>query len=159
MYKIILCILALTIQVFAHKLILNVLDNGDDTITIQGSYDTGQSATNAKVILQSLNGEILYEKRLPDESELTIKIPTQPYKIVLDGGIGHQAIKEGIEPQKGFTKQTKKSKQTNINTQGLNLPSMLLLIVAILLFILTIYFSYKNTNKLLKQLEKKSEYQ
>lgn len=159
MYKIILYILALTIQVFAHKLILNVLDNGDDTITIQGSYDTGQSATNAKVILQSLNGEILYEKRLPDESELTIKIPTQPYKIVLDGGIGHQAIKEGIEPQKGFTKQTKKSKQTNINTQGLNLPSMFLLIVAILLFILTIYFSYKNTNKLLKQLEKKSEYQ
>lgn len=159
MYKIILCILALSVQVFAHKLILNVLDNGDDTITIQGSYDTGQSAANAKVILQSLNGEILYEKRLPDDSELTTNIPTQPYKIILDGGIDHQAIKEGIAPQKGFTEPRKKSKQKNLNTQGLNLPFILLLSIAIFLFILTIYFSYKNTNKLLRQLEKRSKNQ
>lgn len=153
-YKIILMLFISFTSVFAHKLILSIVDNDDDTLTVIGGYDTGQSAANANIKVESLNsGKILFEKRLPDESELIVKIPDEPYQIVLDGGPGHQDIKKGIPPKGGFKVKLDEAKkqQPASNAKGLNLPYIITLSIALLLMILTMYFSYRNTRKLLEK--------
>jgi len=143
--------------VFGHSLLLNVFDNDDNTISVEGIFNTGELAPGAEIRIESLlTGEVLYKARLPDESELIINIPKEPYQVVLDGGPGHQVIKEGIEPKDGFSKNiSKKRKEIKISkprNRGLGLPIEMIISVAIafgLLFV-TIFISIRNTNKLMK---------
>ena len=88
---------------FSHNLIMEVLDNEDNTLTIVGAYNTGDKAAGAMIRLESLiTGKILYKQRLPYESELTMAIPSEAYQIVLDGGPDHIIIEKGISPKEGF---------------------------------------------------------
>lgn len=146
--------------IYAHTLLLNVFDNEDNTITVEGIFNTGQSAPGAQVRLESLiTGEVLYTKRLPDESELNIQIPTEPYQIVLDGGPGHQMVQEGISPKGGFSKEiTQKKKEIQVSqpkNSVNNMTSAMItsICVAFLLLFLTLFISIKNTNKLMYQLQ------
>lgn len=147
--------------IFAHTLVLNVSDNEDNTISVVGAFNTGQSASGAQIRLESLvSGEILYQKRLPDESELTIAIPKEPYQIVLDGGPGHQSVKKGIPPKEGFNKELiKKTKQIELSKprstiQGMGLEMVIAVGFAFLLLFITIIISIKNTNKIIKEIKK-----
>ena len=50
---------------WAHSLLLNVFDNEDNTISVEGIFSTGEPAVEAQVLLKALkNGKILYKKRL-----------------------------------------------------------------------------------------------
>lgn len=154
-----LFLLTLPIATYAHTLLLNVFNNEDNTITIEGVFNTGQLAAGAQVRLEALaSGEVLYKKRLPDEGEITIKIPKEQYQVVLDGGPGHQIVENGPEPLNGFTKKTTIKKEAKLSEarEG-NKPWSIALIVTIsLAFVLllsTIYISIKNTNKLMKELK------
>lgn len=145
---------------FSHTLILNVDDNEDGTILIQGVFNTGQLAPGAEVRIESLvTGKVLFKKRLPDESELTIDIPKEPYQVVLDAGPGHQIVKEGIEPKGGFSEElNKKSKEVKVSQarssmQGLPPEMIISVAVAFVLLFITIFISIKNTNKLMKELQ------
>lgn len=152
--RIFLGVLIFYSSVYSHKLLLNVMDNDDNTLTLIGVYDTGQSAANAKIRLEALNsGDILYEARLPDSSEVVVKIPNEPYQIVLDDGVGHMQIKEGIPPKGGFLVKQNKEKKAITKKQGLNLAYILSLSLAICLMCLTMFFSYKNTNKLIEKIK------
>lgn len=160
---------------FSHNLIMEVLNNDDNTLTVVGGYDTGDKAGGAMIRFESLNtGAILYKKRLPYESELTINIPNEPYQIVLDGGPDHVLIQAGISPKEGFT-QSKSSQikgmqtiQTASNTMTTQLTqaknntniwgniTIFLFTMCLILFSLAIYFSFKNTEKILKEIRKKT---
>ncbi|AXH08793.1 hypothetical protein CP960_05510 [Malaciobacter halophilus] len=159
-----LIILLTPIFLFSHSLVLSVMDNEDGTITVQGVFNTGQSAAGALLILEALhNKEILYEKRLPASNELTVDIPKIPYQIVLDGGEGHTVIKDGIAPPEGF-KEVKTSKEnkekprkrsrTDATIATSNAVTISIIIAFVLLFA-TIFISIKNTNKLLLELKNK----
>lgn len=151
-----------SMSLFAHNLIMNVIDNKDNTITVVGEFSTGEDAAGAMIRLESLvNAEILYKQRLPQESELTINIPKEPYQIVLDGGPGHTIVKEGIAPLEGFKKEIKE-KEKEVNTklstaQNANnewdLLTIFFFVLCLILFGLAIYFSNKNTNKILEKLK------
>ncbi|MFY9110114.1 hypothetical protein PZQ46_11480, partial [Aliarcobacter butzleri] len=66
----------LSVSLFAHNLIMNVIDNKDNTITVIGEFSTGEDAAGALVRVESLiSGDVLYKERLPEASELTITIP------------------------------------------------------------------------------------
>ena len=144
---------------YAHTLLLNVFDNEDNTITIEGVFNTGQLAVGAQIRLEALsNGNILYKERLPDESEITIDIPKEPYQVVLDGGPGHQIVQNGPEPIGGFTKEIKTNKKAKLSQprEGKKQWSLALIVtisLAFTLLFLTIFISIKNTNKLMKQLK------
>ncbi|RXJ90335.1 hypothetical protein CRV01_04040 [Arcobacter sp. CECT 8983] len=147
---------------YSHSLLLNVFDNNDGTITVEGMFNTGESAAGAFVKLQALNsGEILFEKRLPDSNELTIKIPKIKYQVLLDGGPGHTVIKEGIPPKEGFIKEEKKVKKNN-NSKRMNATISsskavtISIAIAFILLFATIFISIRNTNKLIKELQTKS---
>ena len=162
MKKILLSIYLLILSnLYAHTLIMNVLDNEDDTITIVGEFSTGQKAVDAMVRLEAMsNGNILFEKRLPDVGEFTIKIPQEDYQIVLDGGPGHQIVQKGISPIKGYTisnnqndKNKKELSETITTKNKWSLPYIVLISVTLFLIGLTIYFSKKNTDKILQMIQ------
>jgi len=147
---------------FSHSLILNIDDNEDGTITVEGVFNTGQLAPGAEIRMESLvTGEVLYKKRLPDESELTINIPKVPYQVVLDGGPGHQVVKDGIEPEGGFAKElNKESKEVKLSKsrnsmQELPFEMIISIVVAFILLFITIFISIKNTNKLIRELQER----
>lgn len=158
--KKILIFMFFSMSLFAHNLIMNVIDNKDNTITVVGEFSTGEDAAGAMIRLESLvNAEVLYKQRLPQESELTINIPKEPYQIVLDGGPGHTIVKEGIAPLEGFKKEikekevnTKLSTAQNANNEW-DLITIFFFSLCLILFGLAIYFSNKNTNKILEKLK------
>lgn len=155
-------IMSLQQMLFAHSLLLNVFDNEDNTITVEGVFNTGETATGAQVRLESLqSGELLYKKRLPDDSELTIKIPDEAYQIVLDGGPGHQIIQAGPSPKGGFIKKTNANKKAKLSearegTKQWSLALIISIALAFTLLFITILMSIKNTNLLMKELKKAS---
>eukprot|EP01029_Cantina_marsupialis_P028865 TRINITY_DN778106_c0_g1_i1.p2 TRINITY_DN778106_c0_g1~~TRINITY_DN778106_c0_g1_i1.p2 ORF type:complete len:165 (-),score=19.56 TRINITY_DN778106_c0_g1_i1:79-573(-) len=157
-----LLLISLPISLLAHSLVLSVFDNEDGTLTASGMFNTGESAAGAIVKLESNSGEILYEKRLPDEGELTINIPSTPYKVILEGGPGHVAIKDGIPPKGGFkaesvkkeTKKVKKPTRTDMTVSTSKAVTISIVLAFILLFA-TIIVSIRNTNKLLTNLNNK----
>lgn len=158
--KSILVLLLLSLNLNAHTLIMDIIDNEDNTITVVGAFSTGEKTVGALVKFESLiTGEILYQKRLPKESELTINIPKEQYQVVLDGGPGHTVVKEGFAPLEGFTKKTDKtqiSKKLSQNQHGalINTSVIVLFSIAFVLLGLTLYFSAKNTKMLTSQLKK-----
>lgn len=157
----ILCTLALSLTLHAHTLVLNIDDNEDGTIFIQGMFNTGESAEGALVVIESLNSqEVLFKKRLPSSSELNVPMPKEPYQVVLNGGPGHTIIKEGIEPVGGFTVKASEVKQKQKAPNRANMkistsPAMTIsIILAFVLLIATIIVSIFNTNRLIKELKK-----
>lgn len=159
---IVILMFLLTSFVYSHTLLLNVFDNEDNTITVEGVFSTGETAPGAQIRLESLSsGEILYKKRLPEESELIIDIPKESYKVILNGGPGHQIIKDGISPKEGFQKLSI-SKNINVtssnpsnNKEGISEGEIILfsILIALLLLIITIFISIKNTNRLIYELK------
>lgn len=149
----------------AHTLIMNVFDNDDNTITVEGLYSTGQKTMGAMIRLESLvSGEILFKQRFPQESELTISIPSEPYQVVLDGGPGHVIVEKGIAPKEGFSKGIiNKMNESEINTLSIAQNSnrewgnttIFLFTLCLILLSLCIYFSNENTKKIYKLIEDK----
>ncbi len=156
-----LLFLLLPAFLYAHTLILNVKDNKNNTITVKGFFDTGELASEALIRLEALaTGEILYKKRLPQSSELTIKIPTEPYQIVLDAGPEFQEVAKGIAPINGFTKNIKSnnekkelSKPRDEDDEWSTALTVTIFLAFSLLF-LAIVISIINTNRIIKQLKK-----
>ena len=157
--KKIFILISFVMSMYAHNLIMNVMDNADNTITVVGEFSTGEDAAGALIRLESLlSGEILYKERLPQESELTITIPKEPYQIVLDGGPGHTIVKKGVAPLEGFNQELKgKSVNSKLSkpqeSNNWNVITILFFTGCLILFALAIYFSNKNTNKILHQLK------
>lgn len=158
MKKIVL-FLFFTSFLLAHTLLVQVINNEDNTITIKGEFNTGEDAAGALLKLESLiSDEILFSQRLPQESEITLKIPLEPYQIILDAGPGHIVVKKGVEPLEGFSEELKeKAKRHKASKNSLNIESAYLtnifLILCFIMFVLSLYFSNKNTNKILRQLK------
>jgi len=152
-------LLLLPTFMYSHSLLLNVLDNEDNTITVEGIFSTGETAVGAQIRVEALStGEILYKKRLPDESEVTINIPKEPYQIVLDGGPGHQMIEQGPAPIDGFTKVVQINKNISLSKEEdisstWSMALIFTISLAFLLLFMTIFISIKNTNMLMNELK------
>jgi hypothetical protein len=153
------CTMASFLQ--AHTLLMNLLNNDDNTITVHGEFSTGELASGALIKVESLiSGTVLFQQRLPESSELIVAIPKEPYQVVLDGGPGHSVVKEGIAPLGGFpadvqTKVTtggKLSRAQNGNGEW-DLATVSMFSIAVLLFALTLYFSSRNTQLLLREMK------
>lgn len=154
------------ISLLAHdEFTLEIIDNKNNTITIIGDEEHKQGLAGALIKVESLiSGEILFKDRLPKESKITIDIPKEPYQVVLDT---HEEIvvKIGIAPIEGFTSEHKtkaeevilklsKEKHGDEEWSGLTL---IFFTLCLILFLLTIYFSNKNTNKFMKEFKIKDK--
>lgn len=148
--KLFLLIILLSSSLFSHKILLNLIDNEDGTIIIEGAFDTGGTAAGALIKVESLlSSKILFEKRLPNESELIFKIPDEPYKVILAGGKGHEVIQVGPAPLLGFTKKAKINISVNKKVSKRTNTLTILWSICICLLSLILFFWLRNTKKLI----------
>ncbi|WP_418185223.1 hypothetical protein ACNSOS_10315 [Aliarcobacter vitoriensis] len=162
MIKKIILFFVFSVSLFSHELILIVEDNKNNTITVAGEFDTGDSVSGALIKLESLSsGDILFQQRLPESQEIIVEIPKEPYRVVLDGGSGHTLIKAGIAPIEGFkeevkqnvSNQNKKSSQKQTILTKWDSLTITFFTLCLIAFLLAIYFSNKNTNRILAHLK------
>lgn len=144
-----------SVNLYSHTLLLDILNNENNTITIAGGFSTGEDAQGALIKVEALNSKRnLFEKRLPDTSEITIKIPDIAYQVILDAGQGHILKKIGPAPKNGFKKDTIKKESTNKSNTQNSIAVNISIILAFFLLFATIFISIRNTNKLLLQMKK-----
>jgi hypothetical protein len=63
--------------------------NGDGTITCEGGFSDGSSATGVKMTVQDSDGEVLIEGKMDELSEFCFEKPDVPFVVVFDAGPGH----------------------------------------------------------------------
>lgn len=96
MKKILLGLAFAASSMFAHTAIMSCFDNGDDTITCEGGFSDGSSASGVKFhILQ--DGKKVFEAKMNEDSEVTFKKPSSSYSAVFDAGEGHQVHIKGSD--------------------------------------------------------------
>ena len=80
---------------FAHSPMLNCFDNGDGTITCEGGFSDGSSASGVRMSVKDGSGKVLMEGRMNKDSEYTFDKPGGAYKVIFDGGDGHSIEIDG----------------------------------------------------------------
>lgn len=89
--------LALAGQAMAHTPLCSCYDNGDGTITCEGGFSDGSSASGVRMRVEDNSGTILIDGKMDADSEFLFNKPSQAYKVVFDGGEGHVVEIDGKE--------------------------------------------------------------
>lgn len=87
--KTILSHLIVASSAFAHSAIMNCFDNADGTITCEGGFSDGSSASGVYFVIEQ-NGKEIYEAKMNENSEVTFKKPQGEFTAILDAGEGHE---------------------------------------------------------------------
>ncbi|XOB60920.1 hypothetical protein ACMC56_09915 [Campylobacterota bacterium DY0563] len=96
MKKILLGLAFVASSMFAHTAIMSCFDNGDGTITCEGGFSDGSSASGVKFHVLK-DGKSIYEAKMNEDSEVTFKKPSGSYTAVFDSGEGHQVHIKGSD--------------------------------------------------------------
>jgi len=78
-----------TTSLFAHTAIMSCFDNGDDTITCEGGFSDGSSASGVKFTLEQ-KGQVVLDTRLSEDSDITFDKLRDEYTVVFSAGEGHK---------------------------------------------------------------------
>lgn len=89
--------LLLVVTALAHTPLCSCYDNGDGTITCEGGFSDGSSASGVEVRVQDKDGKVLAKGKMDEFSEFTFNKPSDAYKVVFDAGEGHEVIVDGEE--------------------------------------------------------------
>ncbi len=81
----------------AHTPLFSCYDNGDGSVTCEGGFSDGSSASGVKVHILDASGNVLQETGLDEFSEITFKKPDQEYMVEFDAGEGHKIGVPGSE--------------------------------------------------------------
>ncbi len=90
-----IALLLATGPVFGHTLFMNLTDNEDGTVSVEGMFSTGALAAGLPLFLLDDNQKVIQKFVLNKNGEVEFKIPDQPYTVFLDGGPGHTVRQEG----------------------------------------------------------------
>lgn len=75
---------------FAHTAIMSCFDNGDNTITCEGGFSDGSSASGVTFRLMQRGGKVIFENRFSEDSDITFDKPNMEFAAVFDAGEGHE---------------------------------------------------------------------
>ncbi|AXX87616.1 hypothetical protein AMRN_1889 [Malaciobacter marinus] len=89
MKKIVLALSFMISSMFAHSAIMSCFDNADGTITCEGGFSDGSSATGVKFKVEK-DGKIVFNTKMNEYSEVNFKKPSGDYTAIFDAGEGHQ---------------------------------------------------------------------
>ena len=93
MKKILLSLALISTWSFGHSALMSCFDNGDETITCEGGFSDGSSASGVYFIIEQDKKEI-FETRMNENSEVTFKKPNGDFTVILDAGEGHEVYIE-----------------------------------------------------------------
>ena len=79
----------------AHSPLCSCFDNGDGTITCEGGFSDGSSASGVKMQVVDGSGKTLLEGKMNKDSEYNFKKPAGAYKVIFDAGDGHKVEVDG----------------------------------------------------------------
>lgn len=79
----------LTAAAHAHNAICDCFLNDDGTITCEGGFSDGASATGIPIRVLDSDGKVLIEGAMSDKSEFTFAKPTVDFRVEFDAGEGH----------------------------------------------------------------------
>ena len=74
---------------FAHNAICDCFLNDDGTITCEGGFSDGASATGIPLRVLDSDGKVLIEGVMSEKSEFTFARPTVDFRVEFDAGEGH----------------------------------------------------------------------
>lgn len=83
-------------SMFAHSAIMSCFDNADGTITCEGGFSDGSSATGVKFKVEK-DGKIIFNTKMNEYSEVTFDKPSGNYTAIFDAGEGHQVKINGSD--------------------------------------------------------------
>ncbi|PID77156.1 MAG: hypothetical protein CSB24_02940 [Deltaproteobacteria bacterium] len=86
---------AATVQ--AHTPLCSCFDNGDNTITCEGGFSDGSSASGVPMYVKDKSGKVLVEGAMSEDSEYTFDKPEGDYEVLFDAGEGHAITVPGSE--------------------------------------------------------------
>jgi hypothetical protein len=79
----------------AHSPVCDCFDNGDGSITCEGGFSDGASATGVSIDVFAASGKMLIDGVMSELSEFTFEMPGQAYRVVFDAGDGHTVEIDG----------------------------------------------------------------
>lgn len=156
----ILVFIVSTIWANETRFILDVKANEDNSVTITG----GSKIPGAMVKLESLKtGEVLFQQRFSQSSQMNVPIPDEPYQVVLVTGINEKLVKNGVfvsdkssvetvEIKPDIMDKVSKTQKRESEWNNLNIT---LYSLAFLLIFLTMYFSSRSSKKILQMVRNK----
>lgn len=81
----------------AHTPLCSCYDNGDGSITCEGGFSDGSSASGVQMRVEDNGGANLIKGKMDEDSEFTFDKPSGAYKVVFDAGEGHVIEIDGKE--------------------------------------------------------------
>ncbi|MCD4718522.1 MAG: hypothetical protein K8S13_01495 [Desulfobacula sp.] len=82
---------------YAHTPLCSCYDNADGTITCEGGFSDGSSASGVEMRVEDKSGKILIKGKMDEDSEYTFDKPAKDYKVIFDAGEGHEIEVDGKE--------------------------------------------------------------
>lgn len=73
----------------AHTPLCSCYDNGDGTITCEGGFSDGSSASGVQMRVQDKDGKVLIKGSMDEDSEYTFDKPGKNFTVIFDAGEGH----------------------------------------------------------------------
>ncbi|MDO5045724.1 hypothetical protein [Campylobacter sp.] len=75
----------------AHTALMSCFDNGDNTVTCEGGFSDGSSASGVQFTLIQ-NGKVILEGKFDKDSTFTFKKPEGEYEAKFFAGEGHEVV-------------------------------------------------------------------
>lgn len=88
---IVLAVVLSASMAFAHTALMACFDEGDGTVTCEGGFSDGSSASGTKFHVEA-GGKTIFEGKFNENSEINFKKPAGDYQAVLDAGAGHKVV-------------------------------------------------------------------
>jgi hypothetical protein len=82
---------------YAHTPLCSCYDNADGSITCEGGFSDGSSASGVQIRVEDNDGKVLIKGKMDEDSEFTFNKPSKGYKVVFDAGDGHKIEVDGKE--------------------------------------------------------------
>ncbi len=78
----------------AHTALMSCFDEGDGTITCEGGFSDGSSASGVEFYIEH-KGNVILKTKMNEYSEVNFKKPEGDYQAVFNAGEGHRVYIDG----------------------------------------------------------------
>ncbi|MDL2268955.1 hypothetical protein LJC71_02690 [Desulfosarcina sp. OttesenSCG-928-A07] len=79
---------------FAHTALMSCFDEGDGTITCEGGFSDGSSASGVDVRVEQ-NGKAIHSAKFSETGDINFTKPSGDYVVIFDAGKGHGVVVDG----------------------------------------------------------------
>lgn len=79
---------------FGHTAIMSCFDNGDNTVTCEGGFSDGSSASGVKFRVEK-DGKVIFNSKMGEYSEVTFDRPNGNFQAIFNAGKGHEVYIDG----------------------------------------------------------------